>query len=171
MAQRPIRAASGSVQLPFENGERDLVMYPQKSEMMLVTSRPVQLETPFTAFNSDLITPNDKFFVRWHHPGIPTTIDPAAYALRVSGVVNTPLSLSLDDLRTKFDQVEVTAVCECSGNSRGFFAPRVPGAQWGNGAMGNAVWRVVKLKDVLAKAGLGTSALQVRFGGLGSLLV
>jgi len=74
-AQRSTRAASDTVQLPFENGERDLVVYPQKREMMLLTSRPVQLETPFSTFNSELITPNDKFFVRWHHPGIPTTID------------------------------------------------------------------------------------------------
>ena len=68
-------------------------------------------------------------------------------------------------MRTKFDPAEITAVCECSGNSRGFFAPRVPGAQWGNGAMGNAVWRGVRLKDILAKAGVAGGAIQVRFGG------
>jgi hypothetical protein len=58
-------------------------------------------------------------------------------------------------------RVEIAAV-----NSRGYFKPRVPGAQWGNGAMGNAKWLGVRLKDVLDKAGVKAGAERVRFGGL-----
>jgi sulfite dehydrogenase len=59
---------------------------------------------------------------------------------------------------------EITAVCQCSGNRRGLFEPHVAGVQWGLGAMGNALWRGVRLKDILAKAGVKSDALEVVFG-------
>ena len=65
-------------------------------------------------------------------------------------------------------QVEVVAVNQCSGNSRGYFAPRVFGAQLGNGSMGNARWTGVSLKAVLERAGVGAGAKQVTFNGLDS---
>jgi hypothetical protein len=60
--------------------------------------------------------------------------------------------------------VEIAAVNQCSGNSRGLFGPRVPGAQWGNGAMGHAVWTGVRLADLLDRAGAKGS--HVKFAGL-----
>jgi len=63
-------------------------------------------------------------------------------------------------------RVDLAAVNQCSGNSRGFFEPRVPGAEWADGAMGNALWTGVRLKDVLDRAGVKSGALQVRFTGL-----
>ncbi|HEY7982179.1 MAG TPA: molybdopterin-dependent oxidoreductase [Candidatus Eremiobacteraceae bacterium] len=159
-------SGTGTVTMPFANGARTLATYPQKREMILLTSRPVQLETPFEVFNDGVFTPNDAFFVRWHLSGVPTTVDPQAYRLNVHGHVTNPLSLTFDDLTKRFAPVEVNAVCECSGNSRGFFDPRVPGGQWGNGAMGNATWRGARLKDILTRAGIASGAVQVRFNGL-----
>jgi sulfite dehydrogenase (cytochrome) subunit A len=72
----------------------------------------------------------------------------------------------MDDLKTKFPAAAVTAVNQCSGNSRGRFAPRVLGGQWGDGAMGNAEWVGARLKDVLAAAGIRQGAVQVTFDGL-----
>src|SRR5712675_1885250 len=63
-------------------------------------------------------------------------------------------------------RVEVAAVNQCSGNSRGLFQPRVTGGQWANGAMGNARWTGVRLRDVLDRAGLKAGAIAVRFNGL-----
>jgi hypothetical protein len=63
-------------------------------------------------------------------------------------------------------RVELAAVNQCSGNSRGFFTPRVSGGQWAHGTMGNAKWAGVRLKDVLDRAGVKAGALQVRFDGL-----
>jgi hypothetical protein len=57
-------------------------------------------------------------------------------------------------------------VNQCSGNSRGFFEPRVPGGQAGNGLMGNARWTGVPLKTVLEKAGVKAGAVEVRFDGM-----
>ena len=154
------------VVLPFARGERELATYPQKRPLILLTSRPPQLETPFTVFNEGLLTPNDAFFVRYHLSGHPTNVDPATFRLRVRGKVTTPLDLSLDDLKRLAPPVELTAVNQCSGNSRGFFNPRVNGGQLGHGAMGNARWTGLPLRVLLDKAGLAKDARQVAFNGL-----
>ena len=154
------------VTLPFENGERELVAYPQKRPLIVLTSRPPQLETPFAIFNDGLLTPNDAFFVRYHLSQIPLAIDPGAHRLRVRGLVNQPLDLSLADLRSLGDPVELTAVNQCSGNSRGHFSPRVNGGQLSHGAMGNARWTGVPLKRVLERADVAAGARQVTFRGL-----
>ena len=161
-----IFANDGRVMLPFENGERELVAYPQKRPLIRLTTRPPQLETPFAVFNHGLITPNDAFFVRYHLADIPLKIDPATFRLRVHGKVATPLELSLTELKRLADPVEVIAVNQCSGNSRGHFTPRANGGQLSHGAMGNARWTGVPLRAVLAKAGLAAAARQVAFNGL-----
>lgn len=158
--------ADATVTLPFANGERRLATFPQKREMILLRTRPPLLETPFAVFDQGVFTPNDAFFVRWHLADIPSEINADAYRLNVRGLVKNPLTLTLKDLTTGFEPVQIAAVAQCSGNSRGFFAPRVPGAQWGHGAMGNAVWTGVRLKDILDKAGVTAGAVQVRFNGL-----
>ncbi|HVZ08625.1 molybdopterin-dependent oxidoreductase [Rhodopila sp.] len=154
-----------AVQLPFGNGERPLVRYAGKRPLLQMTSRPPQLETPFAVFNDGVITPNDAFFVRYHLANIPLEIDPDTFRLEVKGKVNTPLSLSLADLKA-MESTEIVAVNQCSGNSRGFFEPRVAGGQLANGAMGNARWKGVPLKAVLDKAGVQAGAVQVSFDGL-----
>ena len=159
-------AASESVNLPFGNGERPLVAYPGKRPLIVLTSRPPQLETPFSVFDEGLFTPNDAFFVRYHLADVPLTIDPDAFRLSIQGRVDTPLSLSLTELRNSFEPVEIAAVNQCSGNSRGFFEPRVAGGQLANGALGNARWKGVPLKALLAKAGVQAGAVQVSFQGL-----
>jgi len=160
-------AQSELIELPFQNGQRELTSaLPQKSAMILQRTRPPLLETPFSVFDRGVFTPNDRFYVRWHLATIPTVIDPAKYRLDVHGQVRRPVSLTLGDLVHKLPRFEIAAVNQCSGNSRGFFQPRVPGGQWGNGAMGNALWMGVRLKDVLDLAGVGSRATAVRFGGL-----
>src|SRR6202007_1858484 len=93
------------------------------------------------------------------------SVDVNTFKLNVHGHVNQTVSLSLQDILA-MPQVELAAVNQCSGNSRGFFEPRVSGGEWANGAMGNALWTGVRLKDVLDRAGVKPGTLQVRFGGL-----
>ena len=158
--------ALDTMTLPFDNGERPLVRYPQKRPMIGLTSRPPQLETPFAIFNDGAITPNNAFFVRYHLADLPyDTIDPDKFTLEIKGKVDRPVRLSLKEIR-KLKAVELVAVNQCSGNSRGFFEPRVAGGQLGNGAMGNARWRGVPLKAVLDMAGVQPSAKQVTFNGM-----
>ena len=157
--------AAQSATLPFDNGERPIVKYPQKRPMIGLTSRPPQLETPFAVFNEGAITPNDAFFVRYHLAGLPLDIDPDKFAVEIKGKVDKPAKLSLAEIR-KMPAVEIVAVNQCSGNSRGFFIPRVAGGQSGNGAMGNARWKGVSLKAVLDRAGVQAGAKQAVFGGM-----
>ena len=159
------RAWADTATLPFGNGKRPIVQYSGKRNLLLLTTRPPQLETPFSVFNESLITPNDAFFVRYHLADIPLEIDPATFRLEIAGAVKTPLKLSLDELK-QMGPTEIVAVNQCSGNSRGLFEPRVGGGQAGNGMMGNARWQGVPLKTVLARAGVNASAIQVRFDGL-----
>ena len=161
-------AMADTVTLPFTNGQRSLAQFPQKRPLILLTTRPPQLETPFSVFNEGLLTPNDAFFVRYHLSQVPTSIDPEKFTLGVKGKVNSALTLSLADLKKQFEPVEIVAVNQCSGNGRGFSNPRVAGGQMGNGAMGNARWKGVRLKDVLNKAGVAAGAKQVTFNGLDS---
>ena len=165
---RALAAATAPQQitLPFDNGTRELVAFPQKRPLILQTSRPPQLETPFEVFNGSLLTPNDAFFVRYHWSGIPTDIKADEFRVKIGGLVNTPLELSLADLKALGEPMSLVAVHQCSGNSRGFFTPRANGGQLGHGAMGNAKWTGVPLKRVLEKAGLKAGAVQVSFNGM-----
>jgi len=135
---------------------------PGKWPLIRLTHRPPNYETPLEHLRS-AITPNEAFFVRYHHAVIPE-VDAAAFRLEVGGAgVTTPLSLGLEQLRSEFKTVAVTAVCQCSGNRRGLFRPRVAGLQWEHGAMGCAEWRGVRLAEVLERAGLKASAVEVLF--------
>jgi DMSO/TMAO reductase YedYZ molybdopterin-dependent catalytic subunit len=139
--------------------------FPQKGPLILQRSRPPLLETPFEVFDESVFTPNDRFFVRWHWAVIPTEVNVETFRLAVRGHVAKEEMLTLDDILA-LPRVELVAVNQCSGNSRGYFQPRVPGGQWSHGAMGNARWTGVRLKDVLDRAGVKRGALQVRFNGL-----
>ena len=161
--------AQSMVDLPLPGGpgaRQITTSFPQKGPMILQRTRPPLLETPFEVFDKGVFTPNDQFYVRWHWALIPTDIDIDKFTLTVRGHVNQALSLSLNDILHGLPSVQLSAVNQCSGNSRGFFQPRVPGGQWANGAMGNALWSGVRLKDVLDKAGIKPGAVQVRFKGL-----
>jgi DMSO/TMAO reductase YedYZ molybdopterin-dependent catalytic subunit len=152
--------------LPSDPRERPLTHdFPQKGNMILQRSRPPLLETPMEVFDRGVFTPNDQFYVRWHWAVIPNSVDVRNFKLSVRGHVDQALSLSIEDI-LRLPRVELAAVNQCSGNSRGFFLPRVPGAQWAHGAMGNAKWTGVRLKDVLDRAGVQSGAVQVRFKGL-----
>lgn len=149
---------------PYWNSVGELVTEPQKAPLILLADRPVQLETPRHYFLTPF-TPNEAFYVRYHLETIPNAVDLKEWRVRVEGNVEKPLSLSFTDL-LRFESVSVAAVNQCSGNSRSRFQPRVVGGQWGNGAMGNALWTGVKLRDILDAAKIKAGSLQVQFEGL-----
>src|SRR5712675_3122292 len=140
--------------------------YPQKGPMILQRTSPPWLETPFEVFDKGVFTPNDQHYVSWHWANFPSEIDLDKFRLTVRGHVNQTLSLSAKDILHGLPRVELAAVSQCAGNSRIYMQPRVPGAQWANGSMSNALWTGVRLRDVLDRAGVKPGALQVRFGGL-----
>jgi DMSO/TMAO reductase YedYZ molybdopterin-dependent catalytic subunit len=156
LSRRSLFLAAAAGVLPRINTAADL------KKMIVRSSRPEDLEMPLDGFQ-EWITPLDRFFVRTHTftPERPNLSD---WRLKVDGVVNQSLSLSMDDLK-KLPRVELVAVLECAGNGRSFYQPRVPGAQWAFGSVGNGKWAGVRFRDVLEKAGLKDSAKDILFDG------
>src|SRR5258708_3513211 len=162
---KPLESFTGPGPNPHWNSVGPYVTEPQKAPLILLTDRPVQLETPRHYFRT-AFTPNEAFYVRWHLGEIPNAVDLGEWKLRVEGNVNKPAAFSLSDLMQKFKPASIAAVNQCSGNSRSRLQPRVPGGQWGNGAMGNAMWTGVRLRDLLDAAGVKGGSVQVQFEGL-----
>ena len=173
LATMPLWAQSTyDLHLPGKPSARPLTTgFPGKGKMVLHRTRPPLLETPFEAFDKGVFTPNDQFFVRWHWASAPESVDLSTFRLKIRGHVNNEIEFSVDQLLKDFERIEYAAINQCSGNSRGFFQPSVAGGEWGNGAMGNAVWTGIRLKDVLDKAGVKAGAVDVRMGGLDDALM
>ena len=133
------------------------------SKMIVRSPRPQDLEMPLDGFR-EWITPIDRFFIRTH-TFTPDPVNLSEWKLKLDGVVNQPITLSMADLK-KLPRVELVAVLECAGNGRSFYQPRVPGAQWAFGSVGNGRWAGVRFRDVLAKAGLKDSAQEILLDGL-----
>jgi DMSO/TMAO reductase YedYZ molybdopterin-dependent catalytic subunit len=155
------------------SGARDSLEWaalPGKKMLLKKTFRPPNYETPVSAFDQ-VFTPNDSFFVRYHLINIPE-VKSESWRLRVGGeAADRPFEVGLADLRNGFETVELAAVCLCSGNRRGLCDPHVPGVQWAYGAMGNARWKGVRLRELLAKAALRKDVVEIAFDGADSGVV
>jgi sulfite oxidase len=137
----------------------------KRDDLVVHTEEPFNAETGLASL-TDPVTDTDAFYVRGHGP-VPE-IDARAWHLRVGGLVQRELSLSLETLREAFRERSVTATLQCAGNRRaGLVAIRdIPGeAPWGPGATGTATWTGVALADVLALAGPELEASDVGFEG------
>src|SRR5205823_4723227 len=117
---------------------------------------PLNLEFQFSAL-SDWRIPVDQFYVRNHFSS--PKLRAADWRLAVQGCVHRPVALSLEDLKA-LPQTTFPAVMECAGNGRVFYEPAREGLQWQNGAVGNADWTGVLLRDVLARAGVRSDAVE-----------
>ncbi|MGB7099720.1 MAG: molybdopterin-dependent oxidoreductase [Xanthobacteraceae bacterium] len=164
----PFASASAGVALPpglpvGVDLEAAMESLPGKQPLVKLAYRPPNYEAPLEYFSTP-ITPNDRFYIRYHLADIPD-IDAAAYKLAIGGEgANGKLEITLDDLK-KLPAYEIVAVNQCSGNRRGLSNPHVPGVQWGYGAMGCARWKGARLKDLLDKVGIKKEAIEVAFNG------
>jgi len=136
---------------------------PGKKPLIKLSYRPPNYESPLEYLRTP-ITPNDRFYVRYHLADIPE-VDARTYKITVGGEgANGQAEITFDDLK-QFPAHEVVAVNQCSGNRRGLSKPHVPGVQWGYGAMGCARWKGARLKDILDKVGVKKEAVEVAFNG------
>jgi DMSO/TMAO reductase YedYZ molybdopterin-dependent catalytic subunit len=128
-----------------------------KDGLVVLNDRPVNAECPAHLLD-DLVTPTNRHFVR--NNGLPPeTVDAANWTLTVDGEVDDVLTLSIDELKDKFEVVKLQLQLECGGNGRAFFDPKAKGNQWTVGAVGCSEWTGVRLADVLKAAGLKDSAV------------
>ena len=140
---------------------------PEASHRIVHSTRPYNAEPTPARLRARFWTGRDDFYVRCH--GDVPRVEAAAHRLAVTGLVATPLTLSLDDLRGRFREHTVATVLQCAGNRRADLrqAGAVSGDPWGPGAIGNARWTGVALADVLLAAGAATGpGLHVAFTSL-----
>ena len=123
-----------------------------KDGLTVLNDRPVNAETPPHLLDDD-VTPTARHFIR--NNGIPPdNTDPASWSLKIDGLVNKPMTLSIADLKKNFEVVSEKLTIECGGNGRGFFDPPARGNQWTLGAVACSEWTGVRLADVLKAAGV-----------------
>jgi sulfite oxidase len=156
ITRRNLFLAAAAGVLPRLNNAADV------TRMHVLSPKPEDLEMPLDGFK-DWITPVDRFFVRTH-TFTPERPNMSEWKLKVDGVVNQTLDLSMDELK-KLPRVELVSVLECAGNGRSFYQPHLPGAQWRFGSVGNGKWAGVRFRDVLQKAGLKDSAKEILLDG------
>ncbi|MEU4789267.1 sulfite oxidase [Micromonospora tulbaghiae] len=116
---------------------------------------------PLEALRYD-VTPAGLHYLLIHYD-IPD-VDPAAYALSVSGAVERPLRLDLAALRDR-PRVTRRVTLECAGNGRALLHPRPVSQPWLVEAVGNAEWTGTPLAPLLREAGLAGDAVDVVFTG------
>ena len=134
-----------------------------KDGLTILNDRPVNAETPPHLLD-DEVTPTSRHFIR-NNGLLPDDMDAATWSLTVDGLVNTPLTLSIEDLRSRFEVITRRLTIECGGNGRAFFDPPARGNQWTLGAVGCAEWTGVRLRDVLEAAGLGNGVVYTAHEG------
>ncbi|MBI2831474.1 MAG: sulfite oxidase [Chloroflexi bacterium] len=123
--------------------------------------------------NRTYATPNSFFFVRSHTSS--PVIDVKTWKLSIGGDgVSKPFDLTYDDL-LKMPAKTITRYVECAGNGRGFFGSLMnkpaQGGQWRLGAYGIAEWTGVQLGELLTRAGIKPTAVDVMPTGLDSTKV
>jgi sulfite oxidase len=125
--------------------------------LSLLGERPLVAETPEHLLD-DETTPLSKFFIRNNGQIPEKAAQPDAWELTIDGEVNSPLKITLGELKKRFATKSLYAVLECGGNGRSFYAPQARGNQWTNGGAGCAKWTGVSLAEVLKAAGPKASA-------------
>ncbi len=109
------------------------------------------------------ITPVGLHYLLTHYD-IPV-VDPATWRLEVDGLVERPLSLSVDEVRER-PALEVVVTMECAGNGRARLEPRPASQPWLLEAVGTARWRGTPVAPLLEEAGVRAGAAEVVFTGL-----
>lgn len=128
-----------------------------KDGLTLLGDRPVNAETPAHLLD-DAITPTERHFVR-NNGLLPFDMDAEGWTLTIDGFVDNPMTMSIAELRESFEVITRALHIECGGNGRAAFDPPARGNQWTVGAVACSEWTGVRLKDVLAAAGVQPSAV------------
>lgn len=139
----------------------------RKHEKFIVhTISPYNAEPPLELLRENFVTPRELFYVR-NHGDVPE-IDAQRFRLVVNGMVERELELSLDTLLNDFPKRTVMATLQCAGNRRDqlMALKEIPGeVAWQAGAIGNAFWSGVPLKEILNAAGIKIGAQYIAFMG------
>lgn len=129
-----------------------------KAGLIVLGDKPLNAETPAHLLDDD-VTPAENFFIRNNGQVPEPAADADSWAITIDGEVNSPLKLTVGEMKQKFPVVTHRLQLECGGNGRSAFVPEARGNQWTVGAISNAEWTGVRLRDVLQAAGLKSTAV------------
>lgn len=135
-----------------------------KDGLILLNDRPLNAETPAHLLD-DAVTPSRYMFVR--NNGLPPeNINPDRWELEIAGEsCARPVTFTIADLRSRFEEVTLQLQLECGGNGRSEFVPAASGNQWTTGAVGCPTFTGVRLRDVLNYCGVNADAVYVGYFG------
>lgn len=156
---------AGFVPLALADGHE---MIEGKDGLTVFNDRPVNAETPAHLLD-DAVTPTSRHFIR-NNGIVPDDMNPDTWSLKIDGLVDNPMTLSIADLKNKFEVVTRQLVIECGGNGRGFFDPPAKGNQWTYGAVACSNWTGVRYADVLKAAGVKSNVIYTAHVGADSHL-
>ncbi|MCY4157253.1 MAG: sulfite oxidase [Gammaproteobacteria bacterium] len=134
-----------------------------KEGLVVLGDRPLTAETPAHLLD-DEVTPVARHFIR-NNGIVPADMSPDSWTLTIDGLVERPMTLSIEELRQRFEVVSHRLVIECGGNGRAGFDPPARGNQWTYGAVGCSEWTGVRLADVLEAAGVKETAIYTAHEG------
>jgi sulfite oxidase len=129
-------------------------LFDKHPRLIVRETEPFNAEPPVDLLRASLVTPSEVFYVRNHAP-VPQ-VDVDSFRLKINGMIDRAIEISLDELREKFTPQRVTATLQCAGNRRdGLMAIEIINGEvaWGAQAIGNASWTGVPLREVLEFAG------------------
>ncbi|MES2506252.1 MAG: sulfite oxidase, partial [Verrucomicrobiota bacterium] len=157
---------AGLVPVALGQGAEPLAI-PGKEGLSVFNNRPLVAETPAHLLD-DEVTPAKYLFVR--NNGLapaPQQLDPEKWTLEIAGESCVkPITLTLKELKEKFEHHTLQMVLECAGNGRSEFNPPATGNQWTTGGVGCPTWTGVRLRDVLEYAGIKPDAVYIGYYGV-----
>jgi DMSO/TMAO reductase YedYZ molybdopterin-dependent catalytic subunit len=137
----------------------------KNAEMIILSDKPWNVETPLHLLD-DVITPVDKMFIRNNGLAPEEPINESTWTLTINGEsVKQTKTYTINDLKKSFKTHTYQLVLECGGNGRSGYYPQTSGNQWDQGGIHCAEWTGVRLKDILADAGLKDDAVYIGYYG------
>jgi DMSO/TMAO reductase YedYZ molybdopterin-dependent catalytic subunit len=140
------------VQEDGDDGESLEEKYPG---LRILSADPANAEAASVATYQSFITPREEHYIRNHYSS--PDIDADEWTVSLTGMVDSEVELSMDEIRNGYSTETVTHTMQCSGNGRSYFEPQVGGNQWTFGAVGNTVWTGTPVSEILEAYGADTS--------------
>ncbi|WP_245180893.1 sulfite oxidase [Haloarcula amylovorans] len=147
--------------MPLSNGDEDDMASTSASSVAerypgleVLSTDPDNAQTASRSHLEDYLTPREQHYIRNHHRT--PNIDEGEWTVSLTGLVESAVDLSMDELKHDYPTDSVMHMMECSGNGRAYFSPDAEGDQWTVGAVGNAIWTGTPIRAILDDHGAAT---------------
>ncbi len=143
-------------QTTTEEPDQEPSLEEQFPGLRILSPEPENAEAASRETYTNMVTQNEEFYIRNHYPA--PDIEESEWTVSLTGLVDSEVELSMEELKSRFSTETVFHTMQCSGNGRSYFDPKVGGNQWSFGAVGNAEWTGAPLSEILEAYGADTSS-------------